>query len=291
MSATNEVVDEDLRQIGERPGSFLGLDLGYESPSEGRGQRTRRSPASSSLASNQDQDRFRDSRGSSGTSQQPFRFPSRNYGTSQPSSPLSISKGKPKPKSIRRLNLSANPSRPGSIYGSIGNESDEHLPRPSTSSFLARRQLGGTSREGSIVQKTSTSEWFSTLTHKRTRTYDSDVQHLFQPDDEDEVQDDRRYSFPQPPEANASGDDSTRDGESAGIEVNGVRVWYSQYDTIDWLHDQVSILCPRMLGDTNAKSNSDQRFCETFSNKVPGETVMARKGSTGLGQKHGLGRR
>lgn len=43
-----------------------------------------------------------------------------------------------------------------------------------------------------------------------------------------------------PGEEPASGSKFSGREENPGYEANGVRVWYSSYDSIDWLHDQVS---------------------------------------------------
>jgi hypothetical protein len=82
-------------------------------------------------------------------------------------------------------------------------------------------------------------------------SYDSDVQG--DDDDEgdegsederdDDLVSDARYGFGRDTPGVAGvdvGRESSGMEQNPGIEANGTRVWYSSYDSIDWLHDQVS---------------------------------------------------
>jgi hypothetical protein len=82
-------------------------------------------------------------------------------------------------------------------------------------------------------------------------SYDSDVQGDGDDEGDEGSEDERdgiivsdaRYGFGHEAPGTAgveNGREVAGKEENPGIEANGTRVWYSSYDSIDWLHDQVS---------------------------------------------------
>jgi hypothetical protein len=83
-----------------------------------------------------------------------------------------------------------------------------------------------------------------------------------------------------------------------GMEMNGTRVWYSSYDSIDWLHDQVrfSSFLSTLSGKykrllANHLLLIDQGLCETLQDQSKGRKVLERQGGVVMGPEHGMDRR
>ena len=97
-------------------------------------------------------------------------------------------------------------ARSNTISGSIPN----HLTRQHQSSSPAGSWKFGTNSISALVNSERRPSFFKTLRH-RPSAYDSPLVKRF-----------------------ADGDDHTAE------KINGVRVWYSSFQSIDWLHDAVS---------------------------------------------------